>query len=65
MFSDKCDKLYNSVSYEPDLNKNYCEYYVTVYDVVNVVKHLKLECMVRKKAFFILIICLMHHTDYW
>ncbi len=55
MFSDKFDKLYNSVSYDADLfqkikdkinqrvlNKNCCNFNVTVQDVVKAVQHLKL-----------------------
>ncbi len=52
MFSDRYDKLYNSVPYDADLfqkikdninqwvlNKNCCNFYVTVQDIVNAVQH--------------------------
>ncbi len=50
MFSDKYDKVYNSVLYDADIfqkvkdkidqrvcNTNYCDYYVIVHDVVDAV----------------------------
>ncbi len=55
IFSDKFDKLYNNVPYDADifqkikdkinqrlLNKNCCNFNVTVQDVVKAVQHLKL-----------------------
>ncbi len=77
IFSDKFDELYNSVPYDADLfqtikdkinqrvlNKNCCNFDVTVQDVVKAVQHLKLEKSGGEEA-FILIILLMHHIDYW
>ncbi len=68
MFSDKFDKLYNSVPYDADLfqkikdkinqmalNKNCCTSYVTVHDVVKAVQHLNWGSLVVKKDFILII----------